>query len=495
MLNVLLKKNDDKKTIKYWDNSLTRKLIYLYKISPIIALKDSFIRNGFLREQFKHYDALAIALKILEVIIDNMGPFEGVTKKELFEEIEPLLILMDQAKRVKNITKNDHYKMLEYILEKLVRQKSKKGIRLEFTDYSEYPPLKREIAFRLITYRTYDNEKVVLYAEPEAVNFFIQMLDVDLEDQQQAYLKILDRQIERGDYESAVEVAKNNYRLTIQYELKITNIIHKTKRNLLGIDWSHEIPTELRKAMHHINDCIKEQDLQNRKINIQLKNIEEEYFKREILLKLKEILEKSRDKLLPLQNKINKARTTFLDEQWLQELTLQKTNKISIESDLFDLILRLEAHQIQERFSDFTSFFTGLNVPKLVTYNQLVSFLIQKIDRIKTPESEIKKEEKIYRLTELIFYPINLKMEVVVFIKDHLSHRDHTTFDDLIQDALKIGKSVYFCNYLKLLVLGRFANNAFEKGLFEEQMQVDLLKTDLNNSLFEGNNFQIQFKR
>lgn len=335
-----------------------------------------------------------------------MGPFEGITKKELFDEIEPLLILMDQAKRVKNITKNDHQKMLEYILEKLVRQKSKKGIRLEFTDYSEYPPLKREIAFRLITYRTYDNEKVVLYAEPEAVNFFIQMLDIDLEDQQQAYLKILDRQIERGDYESAVEVAKNNYRLTIQYELKITNIIQQTKRNLLGIDWAHEIPSELKKAMLHINDCIKEQDLQNRKINIQLKNIEEEYFKREVLLKLKEILEKSRDKLLPLQGKINEARITFLDEQWLQELTLQKTNKISIESDLFDLILRLEAHQIQERFSDFMSFFTDLNVPKLLTYNQLVSFLIQKIDKIKTPESETKKEEKMYQMTELIFYPI-----------------------------------------------------------------------------------------
>ena len=35
--------------IKYWDNSLTRKLIYSYKISPIIALKDAFIRDKSLR--------------------------------------------------------------------------------------------------------------------------------------------------------------------------------------------------------------------------------------------------------------------------------------------------------------------------------------------------------------------------------------------------------------------------------------------------------------
>ncbi len=470
-------------------------MIFSYKISPIIALKDSFIRDEKLKQQFQHYDPLAISLKMLEIIIDNMGPFEGITKKELFSELDPLLALMDRTKKMHSISKQDHSKILEYILEKLMKQKNKRGIRLEFTDYSEVPPIKREIVFRLINYRTYDDEKVVLFAEPEAVNFFIQMLDVDLEDQQQAYLKVLDRQIERGDYENAIESAKNNLRLTIQYELKIDNIIHQTKRNLTNLDWSNEIPNELKKSMNHISDCIKEQDLQNRKINLQLKNLGDEYFKREILIELKGLLEKSRNKLLPLQNKINEARVTFLDEQWLQELTLTRTNKLSIETDILEELLRKMYNQVEINLIDFFSFFTNIRHPKLLTYNQLIMLLLQKIKTRYVMKSEELLPKKAMFMTELIFYPDLLKSEAVEFLRHNLSENKKITLDELIENAINDSKSFLLCNYLKILILGRFANESFEKAFFPENIQVDLIESELRNYIFEGNNFQIQIIR
>lgn len=483
------------KKIRYWDNSLTKKLIFSYKISPIIALKDTFIRDEALKHQFRHYDPLAIALKMLELIIDNMGPFEGITKQELFNELDPLLTLMDRAKQAHLISKEDHYKILESILEKILRQKNKKGIRLEFTDYSEDPPLKRELVFRLITYRTYNNEKAVLFAEPEAVNFFIQMLDIDLEDQQQAYLKILDRQIERGDYESAIDSAKNNLRLTIQYELKIENIINQTKRNLTNLDWSNEIPKELRRAMDHINDCIKEQDFQNRKINLQLKDLGEEYFKRVILIELKELLDKSRNKLLPLQTKIDEARTTFLDEQWLQELTLRKTSKLSIETDIFDLLLNKSYNQVEKHLKDFFSFFTKISPPLLITYNQLIMQLLRKSKTKYDSFTDENLPKKTISMTELFFYPDSIKTEAVDFLRHNLSKKKKLNLDELIFSAIQETKSLLVCNYLKMLILGRFAVETFEKRLFPETINVEVIESKLQNKYFEGNNFEIQIVR
>lgn len=483
------------KKIRYWDNSLTKKLIFSYKISPIIALKDSFIRDEALKQQFRHYDPLAISLKMLELIIDNMGPFEGITKHELFNELDPLLTLMDRAKQAQLISKQDHYKILESILEKLLRKKNKKGIRLEFTDYSEDPPIKRVLAFRLLTYRTYNTEKAVLFAEPEAVNFFIQMLGIDLEDQQQAYLRILDRQIERGDYENAIDSAKNNLRLTIQYELKIEQVINQTKRNLTNLDWSNEIPKELRRSMDHINNCIREQDFQNRKINIQLKDLGEEYFKREILVELKELLERSRNKLLPLQNKINEARTTFLDEQWLQELTLRKTNKLSIETDVFDVILKKNYNQFGEHLEDFFSFFTKLKPPPMITYNQLIMQLLRKSKTDYNSKSDEKLLNKTISMRELIFYSESIKTEVIEFLRYSLSKKKKVTLDALFLNAIHKSKSLLFCNYLKMLILGRYAVETFEKRLLPETLNVELIDSKLNNIYFEGNNFEIQILR
>jgi len=74
---------------RIWDSSLTAKLVYLLKISPIVNIKGSYLQDKNLKEQYKHYDPLAIALKMLEIIIDNMGPYTGITEENLFEKICP----------------------------------------------------------------------------------------------------------------------------------------------------------------------------------------------------------------------------------------------------------------------------------------------------------------------------------------------------------------------------------------------------------------------
>jgi len=379
---------------------------------------------------------------MLELIIDNMGPFEGITKQYLFTEMDSLLTLMDRAKQAHSVSKQDHIKVLDFILEKLVRHKNKKGIRLEFTDYSEIPPIKRELAFRLINFRTYDNEKVVLFAEPEAVNFFIQMLDVDLEDH---------------------------------------------------LDWFNDIPKELRKAMEHINDCIREQDLQNRKINLQLKDLGEEYFKRGILIELKDLLEKSRDKLLPLQNKINEARLTFLEEQWLQELTLKKTNKLSIETDILDVLIKKKYNQVEKSLREFYSFFAKIGLPKLLTYNQLIMLLLKKSKARYDSSSEVQFPKKQISITDLIYYPDSLKAEAIDFLRQNLSIFKRITLDELIRNAINESKSLLLCNYLKMLILGKFAYEPFEKRVIPESIRVVLKEGELTNELFEGNNFEISF--
>lgn len=478
-----------------WDRRLTTKLVSLLKIKPIIAIRDLIIRDEKLKDQFRHYDPLAITIKILEVIIDHMGPFSGISQDDLIERITPLLRRMDQVENITHFTSEDHRRFVETILNKLLNLSKKEGFRLLYTDYSQHPPLKREVPFRLISHRNFDGTNIVLVAETAAINFFLQMLDIDIEDQQLAHLQVLSLQIKKGHFISALDTAKNNILLTKQFMLKIRNIINQTRRDLSTVDWLHECPQELKKTTEHIRDCIDTETMQLGIINQKLEITPDD--KMVHLIQLKNYVSESLDLLLPLQTEVNGARETFLDEQWVQELLVKRQKgRIEFESMGLDQILAISAQKFITLLDEAFVFFSRCTIPAQFTYNQFLYQIIHRISQIK-PHKIIEKEqfEIIMEPFDLTQYPKSLRSEVAKFIVEYLHvNRKVTTLSEILQYAEGLGKGFLFCNYLRLLIQGRVAKEYFEKHILDHSLDVQVHRRPLETTWFFGDDYLISLE-
>lgn len=451
------------------------------------------MQDVVLKEQYRHYDPLAIALKMLEVIIDNMGPFTGVTEDELYAEVCPLLERMDKMRNCE-ISHEDHIRILQKIFERIALQEKREGVLIQYTDYSVSPPEEKEKVFRLIEFRNYDGENVVLYAVKEAINIFLGMLDVSLEDKQQSELFLLQRQLKRGDWERSLERTKQNLRFTIQFQLKIQDIITNTRRNFGEVDWHYEVPKKLKNAEEHIAECL-DSTLQSLRIcNNALELSEESTIdKRRLRITLKGKLDESRELLLPLQKKVNEARKTFLIEQLLQEILAKKTDRIKFQEDFLNPILMLGYGKFTTFIDNLVPFYTTHHVSKSVTYDQLIELVFKGVDKIDlTPKLEKPSNMVLRKPLNLEKYPEQLRVEAVEFLVELLKEKGgKVTLDDLMKAAILSNKNFFICNYLRLLVQGRSVEPNFEAKFIALSLTINIQETYLENPLFQGNNFII----
>src|SRR6476660_671828 len=75
-------------------SALTDRLSILLHTQPLLDLK----RGDSLRAaELRHYDTLALALKIWDLIVENVGLDTEVDRARVRSSLSPLLVAMDQA--------------------------------------------------------------------------------------------------------------------------------------------------------------------------------------------------------------------------------------------------------------------------------------------------------------------------------------------------------------------------------------------------------------
>ena len=478
-----------------WEASLTSKLIAVLKITPILKIRELILHDERLKDHYKEYDPLAITLKLIDVIIDYMGYRTGITKEALFEKIIPLLKRMDIARELEPLSKTEYIAFLDVILEKLISLSKKEGLRLTYTDYSKEPPERHDLPIKLLSYRNYDDENVVLIAEAPTINFFLQMLDINLEDHQQALLHVISRQIERGEFVNALETTKSYIYMTKQYMFKVEDIINRTRRNINSLDWLNECREELQKSSEHIKECIakqsKEFNIVTQRLSILSEDLQEERYQ---LAKLMELLKKSLELLLPLQTRVSEARDTFLDEQWVQVLFRRSTkDRIQFEENLLDTVLPLSYQEFQPLFEETVVNFSHCAIPHVFTFGQLLTLTLKQLTHVKSPK-KIKKPiyEKILQTIDLDKYHKPLRKKCVIFLSSHLREsKGEILLSDLLKKAEETERNFLFCNYLRFLIQGRFAVATFEQSYLPFSVKVLKSPSEFISKYFMGTDYRV----
>lgn len=96
-----------------------------------------------------------------------------------------------------------------------------------------------------------------LRASEQAINIFVEALDLDIEAAQSANEAQLSVLIARGAVASAVQIARHARYRSIQYQERVRRIVADTLINPDAHDWLDDVPTLLESALAHVRDRLE----------------------------------------------------------------------------------------------------------------------------------------------------------------------------------------------------------------------------------------------
>jgi hypothetical protein len=188
-----------------WPPELTRRLRVLLHTSPLAALR----RGDVLRDpDVRHYDSLALALRVLDVVIDRLG-FEDEADRDLVaRELAPMLAAMDGAAGI-HPSADRHSEILDRVLAGLRNDgHARRPFGEEYVALDEHGRATRHLLeFRLLWDAFHPSGRTVLRPSPEACNLYLRLLDLDIEDAQAATEAVVESQLARGRFDEAVQSA------------------------------------------------------------------------------------------------------------------------------------------------------------------------------------------------------------------------------------------------------------------------------------------------
>lgn len=225
------------------DESITRRRRAL---APIQVLTDiERTKNALDGDHWAHYDLFRLALAVIDQVALAMGISAGRTWDETIE------YATQQATRQRPEGNHAEWAAVaERVVVSLVTTE------VEVTPYLVHTtagPMWRQQRFRLLYLQAVGAEGYEhLRASEQAINIFVEALDLDIEAAQIANEAQLTALIARGAVESAVQIARHARYRSIQYQERVRRIVADTLIDPDVHDWIEEVPKLLDAALDHV---------------------------------------------------------------------------------------------------------------------------------------------------------------------------------------------------------------------------------------------------
>lgn len=215
-------------------------------LAPIQVLTDiERTKSSLDGDHWVHYDLFTLALAVIDQVALAMGISAGKTWDEALD------YGAQQAARQR--PDGDHAEwaaVAERVVVSLVTTAIEVATYLAHTPTG---PVWRQQRFRLLYLHPVGSEAVEhLRASEQAINIFVEALDLDIEAAQIANEAQLTALIARGAVGSAVQIARHARYRSIQYLERVRRIIADTLIDPDVHDWVDEVPALLESALEHV---------------------------------------------------------------------------------------------------------------------------------------------------------------------------------------------------------------------------------------------------
>lgn len=470
------------KSIK-WDARLTEKTRVLLHVAPLINIK----RSDALRdESLSHYDGLALALKVFDIAVENMGMPRVIDRAFLIEQVSPLLEAMDATAGIA-VDPKRHKDMLDRVLADL---RNDNDGRMPFQQtYQEFDEsgaaVRRAFDFRLVYDQHHPSGGTTLRLSNEAINLFLRALELDIEDAQAAAEAVVQSQLARGKFEEAVDSAQIANLQSIRYKEKIERILRDTQRDVRRVDWHEEVPRLLDEAGDHISTRLKAEHAIIDAAGERLDLVPDETARRR-LVDVFQLTKECRKRHVELHQHLMKARTVFLDAHARQAFMMASAVKAP---DLFAHVLtplmlahRDDAGRVLE---GTVPLLAGAQACQAGSLKALVLWMLRPKRLLSTEEILVDESTLTDSSSEARRYPPELIAEVRAALRG-LGGR--VKLSALLSDMRERGRSIESRELTATMALEHFAPD----GEGEEALNVKKYAGRFESDEFAGDELELE---
>jgi hypothetical protein len=227
------------------DESITRRRRAL---APIQVLTDiERTKSSLDGDHWDRYDLFTIALAVIDQVALAMGISAGRTWEEALDYAAG-----EAARQAPGADHAEWNSVAERVVVSLVTTDVEVA---KYVAHTPQGPTWLNQRFRLLYLHPVGSDGVEhLRASEQAINIFVEALDLDIEAAQIANEAQLNALIARGAVESAVQIAQHARYRSIQYQERIRRIIADTLIDPDVHDWVGEVPALLDAALRHVKE-------------------------------------------------------------------------------------------------------------------------------------------------------------------------------------------------------------------------------------------------
>ena len=241
--------------LSVYEASFPPRVAAFLRYSPVIEAAQAARRRGWADGV---YDIVTLALTAIDLVVSRQGFEEEATRADVVSVLTGLAALA-----APDSTPEEHADVARFVIDFLLnRQAHHAKFHYLTSDYSspERQHQRREVPFSLLEERDdAARDENVLRATADAINALIGGLNFDVEDEQVATELVLERQLQRNAFDSAVASAERARLLSLSLSDELDRLIKQTRRDLRMVEgeWASEVPGRLDGARDHIRDRLR----------------------------------------------------------------------------------------------------------------------------------------------------------------------------------------------------------------------------------------------
>jgi hypothetical protein len=359
-----------------WNPTLTDRQRVLLHTQPLLTMR----HNWSLHEgEGQAYDPLCLSMKLFDVIIDQSGFGDEVTREMVFAELTPVLQAVDVAASIP--TDPERYqRVVDRLLGALLNE-SKRGesFAVEYSDFdADGAASRRSFSFKLLKEVHGYSGEISLQLSSEAINLFLNALDLDIESEQIANEAVVQFQLERGNFDKARASAETARARSMQYEQKIHRIIEQTKRDIRQVDWRHDVHRTLLDANDHVEARLRIEEDILRSARSKLTSIADDHENRPSLSAVVRLIDECRSRHLRLNKRLMTARGEFIEQQSRQCYADDlRRELINLKDEVLSPILGLCGNQACRISESVGHAFIGPVSPRVLSLRELLEWQLQ----------------------------------------------------------------------------------------------------------------------
>ena len=408
-------------------DDLSRQVRNLLLLYPLIRLEYEKTRLGpDGLNMFRGLDTLYLSFAMFDYISECMLFDLGAKREGIIQH------LAKEVKRIKpRLSKKNSALASEIILDQLCNSKQNHQ-SFEFDYFDAQKESKMTRSFRLILFKIGEDDEGRYHLTKEGFAAYLSMLELDTNMAQEVDEYLIQKLIDRGNFEDALRVAGRNRKRTIELKESLKQKIFKLNRDIFNVDWQHDIKPFLDQSRDHIQARIKEE-------GYMLENLTDEIDQTEVnnkdnLLKLHDTIHDCQSQHRDLHKDIMGFNEKFLAAQSKTFRTPRISNLANLEEEILSLMGKKSVNDLSSQAPEITSMMNMPSIKRIFDPLMILS-IIDDQDREELGKSEVEASDLVLLNDPLDRFETNIIQEMEAYLKQAVAPEGETNLKALILQA------------------------------------------------------------